>query len=319
MQILVPIDDELFAHVILEFLVKESWPEKTVFRVMHVMSPVELMFTWPNEAHRKAAEKLVAEVAAAFKKSFPDATIEELVLEGPPGKVILQEAVDMPADLIVMGSHARSGLARKILGSVSHEVAIHCRCPLAVVRPQRPVEKKVRAAVATEDVIFEGEPMTARHRTYLLEHMNDHSFPLDGSDWSRLIQMRLKHEHEKGEPACDNCLDFLDKIKSSDQLASHERCAIQAALRHWFLAGTAPLDEQGNEKRVDQILRTLAASRTPMTPEEAEKEWLSKRSHAYSTEGKYWVSQQGEAFESGNQLPARLEQRAIANRVHDNN
>lgn len=115
------------------------------------------------------------------------------------------------------------------------------------------------------------------------------------------------------------CLDFLDKSKGPDGPASHERRTIQAALRHWFLAGTAPLDEHGTEKRVDQILKTLASGRTPMTPEEAEREWLSKRSNTYSSEGKYWVSQQGEAFESGNQLPVRLEKQAIANRVKDGN
>lgn len=313
MKILVPIDDELFAHVILQFLVKESWPLNTVFRIMHVMSPIELMFTWPNEAHRKAAQKLVDEVAVAFKKSFPDALVETTVLEGPPGKMILKEAVDMPADLVVMGSHARSGLARRIVGSVSHEVAIHCQCPLAVVRPQRPVEN-VHAAETTEDIIFEGEPMTPRHRAYLLEHINDHSFPLDGSDWSKLVQMRLKHQHQRSEPSCDSCQDFLDKIKSPEGPASHERRTIQAAIRHWFLSGTAPLDEHGSEKRVDQLLRTLSSGKIPMTPEEAEREWLSKRSHTYGPEGKYWMSQQGEAFESGNQLPARLEKQVIANR-----
>lgn len=310
MRILVPIDDELFAHVILQFLAKESWPENTVFRIIHVMSPVELFFTWPNDVHRKAAEKLVSETGAAFHKAFAQATIETFVVDGPPAKMILQEAEAMHADLVVMGSHARAGLARRILGSVSHEVALYCRCPLAVVRPPRQ-SKEI-------DVIFEGEPMTPRHRDYLREHINDHPFPVDGSDWSKLVQMRLKHEHEKSEPACNECLDFLDRVKSAEGLASHEQHMIRSAMRHWFLSGAAPLDAADRKSRVDQILRTLSTDRTPMTPEEAERDWLAKRSQTYRVvPGRYWVSQEGEAFESRNQLPARLEKQLTANRIKD--
>ena len=40
----------------------------------------------------------------------------------------------MQADLIVMGSHGRSGLEKLVLGSVAQAVLAHTRLPVLVVR-----------------------------------------------------------------------------------------------------------------------------------------------------------------------------------------
>ncbi|HMC94027.1 MAG TPA: universal stress protein, partial [Polyangia bacterium] len=39
-------------------------------------------------------------------------------------------------DLIVMGTHGRSGLAHALMGSVAERVVRHCPCPILIV-PQR--------------------------------------------------------------------------------------------------------------------------------------------------------------------------------------
>lgn len=48
---------------------------------------------------------------------------------------ILRYAADLPADLIVMGTHGRSGVARARLGSIAEAVVRHARCPVLTVRP----------------------------------------------------------------------------------------------------------------------------------------------------------------------------------------
>ena len=48
--------------------------------------------------------------------------------------VILAAATDYQADLIVMGSHGRSGMAHMIMGSVTEKVARHTGIPLLIVR-----------------------------------------------------------------------------------------------------------------------------------------------------------------------------------------
>lgn len=61
-----------------------------------------------------------------------DATF--LVWEGDPGEAIVAAADSENADLIVVGSHGRSGVSRFLIGSVSDFVVRHAHCPVMVVR-----------------------------------------------------------------------------------------------------------------------------------------------------------------------------------------
>jgi nucleotide-binding universal stress UspA family protein len=64
-----------------------------------------------------------------------DATF--LVWEGEPGDAIVAAAESEGADLIIVGSHGRSGVSRFFIGSVSDFVVRHARCPVMVVRGGR--------------------------------------------------------------------------------------------------------------------------------------------------------------------------------------
>ena len=48
--------------------------------------------------------------------------------------MIVDEAKDWPADLIVVGSHGYSGVKRWLLGSVAQSVVSHAPCSVEVVR-----------------------------------------------------------------------------------------------------------------------------------------------------------------------------------------
>ena len=52
---------------------------------------------------------------------------------GAPHEFIVQEAKDKNIDLILMGTHGRSGLKRVLLGSVAQNVIAHAPCPVMVV------------------------------------------------------------------------------------------------------------------------------------------------------------------------------------------
>jgi nucleotide-binding universal stress UspA family protein len=66
------------------------------------------------------------------KASGADATF--LVWEGDPGPAIVAAADAENVDLIVVGSHGRSGVTRFLIGSVSDHVVRHAHCPVMVVR-----------------------------------------------------------------------------------------------------------------------------------------------------------------------------------------
>jgi universal stress protein A len=59
---------------------------------------------------------------------------------GPPGEVICWLAQHHECDLIVMGTHGRTGLKHLLLGSVAEFVMRHARCPVATVR-ERPADE----------------------------------------------------------------------------------------------------------------------------------------------------------------------------------
>ena len=59
-----------------------------------------------------------------------------LVWEGEPGDAIVAAADSESADLIVVGSHGRSGVSRFFIGSVSDFVVRHAHCAVMVVRGQ---------------------------------------------------------------------------------------------------------------------------------------------------------------------------------------
>jgi len=55
---------------------------------------------------------------------------------GNPAREIVQLASDLSADLIVVGTHGRTGMMKLLLGSVARNVLSHASCPVLVVKPK---------------------------------------------------------------------------------------------------------------------------------------------------------------------------------------
>ena len=66
--------------------------------------------------------------------------IHRLQHAGPPGEVICWMAQEQHCDLIIMGTHGRSGLKHLLFGSVAEHVLRHARCPVLTVRDRDPDE-----------------------------------------------------------------------------------------------------------------------------------------------------------------------------------
>ena len=70
-------------------------------------------------------------------------SVERHLLEGDPASTLLDFLQDTPVDLIVMGSHGRTGLGRLVMGSVAEELARKASCPVLIVK--NPVPEAERA------------------------------------------------------------------------------------------------------------------------------------------------------------------------------
>lgn len=60
-------------------------------------------------------------------------TVDALVIDGKPDEVIAATATEIGADLVVLGSHGRTGITKLLLGSVSQQVIGALSCPALVV------------------------------------------------------------------------------------------------------------------------------------------------------------------------------------------
>jgi nucleotide-binding universal stress UspA family protein len=77
--------------------------------------------------------KLLAELKE-IKPLDPTIAVERALVEGDPAFEIVRAQEKFDADLIVMGTHGRGGLARLIMGSVAENVTRKAKCPVLTVR-----------------------------------------------------------------------------------------------------------------------------------------------------------------------------------------
>jgi nucleotide-binding universal stress UspA family protein len=84
------------------------------------------------ESEREAAERHVKEATDALAALGPK--VEGRVVDGDPRQVLVETALAEDADLLVVGSHGRTGLARLLLGSVASHVAAQAPCSVVIVR-----------------------------------------------------------------------------------------------------------------------------------------------------------------------------------------
>ena len=60
--------------------------------------------------------------------------VEEITRIGVPFLEIIKVAKEKEVDLIVMGTHGRTGLAHVLIGSVAEKVVHHAHCPVLTVK-----------------------------------------------------------------------------------------------------------------------------------------------------------------------------------------
>jgi nucleotide-binding universal stress UspA family protein len=79
-------------------------------------------------------ERLVDQLRS-YVAGFPDApaNIQMHVIPGDPSEQIVRVATELRAQIIVMGTHGRTGFKRAVIGSVAELVVRRATCPVLVV------------------------------------------------------------------------------------------------------------------------------------------------------------------------------------------
>jgi nucleotide-binding universal stress UspA family protein len=81
---------------------------------------------------RTGAQRQLDRLVAKARKAGVRA--KGLLLEGVPHERIVRAARATRADLVVLGTHGRTGLGRVLLGSVAGRVVALAHCPVLTVR-----------------------------------------------------------------------------------------------------------------------------------------------------------------------------------------
>jgi nucleotide-binding universal stress UspA family protein len=112
--------------------VDQTWGRSIAYgEAMVLLQPVEL-------------KERMWEGLRCFNIDNPSVQVEHRLVEGEAAGQILRVAEENDCDLIVMGTHGRTGLARLVLGSVAEQVLRKARCPVLTVKMPRAAIAKRR-------------------------------------------------------------------------------------------------------------------------------------------------------------------------------
>jgi nucleotide-binding universal stress UspA family protein len=141
MKVLLPIDESEFSELAAQEIEERFATPDTTVRVLHVVAT----FVPPAAALLDSGGSLEGvrkEVTSQFQQLVDGVaerlrvrglTAETAIRDGRPGKVIVSDAKEWGADLIVMGSHGYGRLARALMGSVAQYVVDHAPCSVEIV------------------------------------------------------------------------------------------------------------------------------------------------------------------------------------------
>lgn len=134
-KILVPIDLSPVSQSVVDWAASLARSRGASLVVLHVQEPVvdglvgEVYLPVPLEENPARRQLLMA-----HHPSDTAVPHEHRIAVGPAAEQICQVARDEGVDLIVMGSHGRTGLSRLLVGSVAESVMRHACCPVLVVK-----------------------------------------------------------------------------------------------------------------------------------------------------------------------------------------
>ena len=118
-------------HVVEDPFVTGAWSSE-----VYVPNMPELLGTLTNAAQQRIAELKERLAAHGF-------VVETDVVTGQPARTIVEHATSGGFDLIVMGTHGRTGLSHVFMGSIAERVVQKAPCPVLTVHEGN------RAAVKT--------------------------------------------------------------------------------------------------------------------------------------------------------------------------
>lgn len=131
--------DETGIHALREATRIAELHPTSQLHVLHVVSEIgaassgrELLSA---ERRLERAPEVMRQYVEHVWSNMPRKVIGHLSV-GVPSRAIVQAAADINAELVVVGTHRRSGVKRLVQGSVAAQVVAHAHCPVFIAMPK---------------------------------------------------------------------------------------------------------------------------------------------------------------------------------------
>lgn len=144
MKVIVAVDGSECSDNAVTFVTEHGWKEGTSFMVLSVVQPPPREFNFlrqtsdaPTIYEEKIvtqSERITSKAAERLAKDLTGFVVEQRVETGPVAGTIVKIARHWKADLIVVGSHGRTGVEKMFLGSVAEEIVNTAPCSVEVIR-----------------------------------------------------------------------------------------------------------------------------------------------------------------------------------------
>lgn len=182
-RILCPIDfSDASRHALQHAVAIARWYESRL-TALHVFSAAPSAAAYaPGMAYeslvlsRTDRDQLLAHLKSFVATSAGDVPVDAVLREGATASGILGQAAEMKADLLVLGTHGRSGFERLLLGSVTEKVLRKAPSPVLTV-PTRGSEPEPADTVAFKRILcpvdFSGPSMVALNHAMSLAQESD--------------------------------------------------------------------------------------------------------------------------------------------------
>jgi len=142
-RILVPVDFSAHSDEALRYAAALGSRLGASLELLHVVEDPFVSGAWSSEVYVPNVPELLDNLVADAKRrlsDLKDVVVPEsvpaatAVLKGRPAHTIVEHAKDGHFDLVVMGTHGRTGLAHLVMGSVAEAVVRRAPCPVLTVR-----------------------------------------------------------------------------------------------------------------------------------------------------------------------------------------
>lgn len=175
-----------------------------------LFDPVQMVYPMPRE---NVLERLREMLATA---GVPVDTADVAAEAGDAAPTIVDQAVATNADLLVMGTHGRTGFNRLLLGSVTEKVLRQAPCPVLTVPPHAPA---VPTGVAIRHVLcaIDFSPASEQALGFALGIAQR-----AGASLTLLNAIEWLPEEEPAEPTTFNVVEYREHLKqlARDRLAA---------------------------------------------------------------------------------------------------